>query len=270
MTGPSGVDKAHVETIIADLRRTYEQLRDTPQSASKPTTWSMRLTIEEVGALLAIHDEVIELRRQTIGDWEPDFPPVRVETLATGGIVEPGSMPLVGEDRSCVFPTLAEAMNRAEPLLDVSTGTPRCDICEGEIEWLDGAASWRHADPQDFGKNGGHLAIPRTSGVLIRTCPHAGTHHSCPLGGCPTLENREVTIPDLPQCESAQVVFPYRRCILAAGHPGAHQWRESVGREERETPYAVRRCRSRDPHQPHVWRDELTPRSQCPGRFADA
>lgn len=29
--------------------------------------------------------------------------------------------------------------------------------------------------------------------VTINTCPHAGTHHNCPLGGCPTFEPREVS-----------------------------------------------------------------------------
>jgi len=28
--------------------------------------------------------------------------------------------------------------------------------------------------------------------VTINTCPHAGTHHNCPLGGCPTFEPRKV------------------------------------------------------------------------------
>lgn len=76
------LDRGHIETVIADLRRTHAQLAgNTPSAANAktPREWSMRLTVEEVGALLAIVDERDELRRQTVGDWEPDFPPVTVE-----------------------------------------------------------------------------------------------------------------------------------------------------------------------------------------------
>ncbi len=71
------MNAANVATVIADLRRTYDQLAASASTdTTKPREWSMRLTLEEVGALLGIYDECLELRRQTVGDWEPPFPSI--------------------------------------------------------------------------------------------------------------------------------------------------------------------------------------------------
>lgn len=66
-------------TILAEIRKTHAQLKKASDEGQGG--WTMRLTVEEMDTLLAIVDERDELRRQTVGDWEPDFPPVRVETV---------------------------------------------------------------------------------------------------------------------------------------------------------------------------------------------
>lgn len=151
----------HEAAILADLRRTHAQLKVDRENANV-NAWSMRLTIEEVDLLLAIVDERDELRRQTVGDLETPFAPVRVGRIT--------------------FPTLTDEEK-----------------------------------------------------VTINTCPHAGTHHSCPLGGCPSFERREVvgnTPHDDPDwydthCPTCDAPEPGHTPECAVVH---------VGREARETP----------------------------------
>lgn len=79
------------EQIIADLRWMHQQLTaGNSMRTSEPTKWSMRLTLEEVETILRLADEVIELRRQTVGDWEMDTPlPLRATSVSFAPIGTP-------------------------------------------------------------------------------------------------------------------------------------------------------------------------------------
>lgn len=195
-------------TVLDELRRTYAQLKKAHGSS-----WSMRLTLEEVEVLLRLADEVTELRRQTVGDWEPDFPPVRIEMLATGGIVTPGSMPLVG-DRSCVVPEPGKS-----PLIAAAEETFK-PIAERIIDLVHSVVVGPDPEPVDALDE----RVRSVYGVNVgrEGCPRRGMIHSCPVGGCPDDAPRETAIPDLPLVEHRHVNAP---CSV-----------EPIGRVERETP----------------------------------
>lgn len=164
-----GIDPAHVETIIADLRRSYDQLRTTPPSSTpsdRPGVhgWSMRLTVEEVGVLLALHDEVIELRRQSVGDFETGFTPVAVESVT-----------------------------RFNDYVMSAT----CAVCGLGIQQGVVSAKWFHVGEVPDARDPAHRATPAVP-TSAETCPRRGTHHDCPLGGCPTGREERETPPDLP------------------------------------------------------------------------
>lgn len=92
--------------ILADLRRTHAQLKGAGRvQVDIPSTWSMRLTLEEVDVLLAAVDERDELRRQSVGDWEPDFPPVRVDVVGyvADRLIPDGALPSVAEVKLLPF-----------------------------------------------------------------------------------------------------------------------------------------------------------------------
>jgi len=193
---------AHDETIIGELRRCRANLRE-PAPADR-AAWTMKLTMEEVDALLRAVDERDELRRQTVGDLETGINPVRVETMSLG-------------DHG-----IATVPERFQP------------------------------------------ATRYPSEHTITSCPHAGTHHSCPLGGCPTKEPRTIAIPDLPDphaehehCDATLGCIPKidklaeggivtgasfatGAAALAATHAGlvnaAAEREDDLGREARETP----------------------------------
>lgn len=76
---------AHDETVIAELRRCRAGLK-VPTPAERPA-WTMKLTMEEVDALLRAVDERDDLRREVCGDPTPPFPPVSV-TVAHEGVYE--------------------------------------------------------------------------------------------------------------------------------------------------------------------------------------
>lgn len=171
--------------ILADLRRTHAQLKAGTEAAThtgdpSSAPWSMRLTIEEVDLLLAIVDERDELRRQTVGDWEPELPPVRVESV-----------------------------------VDTSYPLPPAEV-------------------------------PQEATVTIRTCPHAGTHHNCPRGGCPTFEPRAVTIPDLPAPITGSAILGAAMLapMFSGGIKAAAEREDTLGREARETPPIVYQWRA--------------------------
>lgn len=63
----------HDATIIGELRTVRARIG---------AKLSMSITLEEVDALLRAVDERDELRRQTVGDFEAGFLPVKVETIA--------------------------------------------------------------------------------------------------------------------------------------------------------------------------------------------
>lgn len=64
-------------------------------------------------------------------------------------------------------------------------------------------------------------AVP-VAAIEINTCPHAGTHHNCPLGGCPTFERREVV--PMPYLEATPITGREYPCCdhcadpMRAGH----------------------------------------------------
>lgn len=175
----------HEATILDELRRTYAQLKKT---AGPPNlnvkAWSMRLTLEEVEVVLAAVDERDELRREVCGDPIPPFPSVTVREAAitpTYVVPAPGRYLITGDG--------------PVPIPD-ELGTD--EMRDEMIRNLPGEAV---------------AALVRGSGVKIETittgCPRFGTHHDCPLGGCPTFEsNRETGIPDLPTLD----LLPFCDC----------------------------------------------------------
>lgn len=202
MTGTNGLEGQ----IIADLRRTYDQLKrnaGAPNLDGSPNTkaWSMRLTLEEVETLLAMADECIELRRQTVGDWEPDFPPVQV----TPSVIVPGPG-VYAIDVDGAIPLTPEPGS----VLDVAART---------------------------GVNIGREGCPRRG--TIHSCPVGGCPDDAPREtAIPDLPTEEDDL-----CGSVNPDGSRRTCRRPSGHVGRHQryghsWdnRADLGREERETP----------------------------------
>lgn len=84
VTGQSGdMRDARLDAqMIDELRCTRDQLR----APSDGAPWLMKVTLEDVDALLAAVDERDALRREVCGDPAPPFPPVRaVEAVASEG-----------------------------------------------------------------------------------------------------------------------------------------------------------------------------------------
>lgn len=77
----SGLD-GHADRLDRQL---IDELRSARRRLEGATPLAMKVTLEELDALFRAVDERDELRRQTVGDWEPDFPPVRVVPPATTG-----------------------------------------------------------------------------------------------------------------------------------------------------------------------------------------
>lgn len=104
----------HDETIIGELRTTRRGIGQ---------RLSMMVTLEEVDALLRAVDERDELRRQTVGDWEPDFPPVRVDTftpsLPHGQTVRASSCPRRGTSHDCPLGGCADDSPRETSIPDL-------------------------------------------------------------------------------------------------------------------------------------------------------
>lgn len=182
------------EQVIADLRRTHTQLAASVNGHTTPSgvPWSMRLTLEEVDALLRLHDEVTELRRQTVGDWEPDFPPVSVREVRA-------RMREFEDENGTTI---------RDPLHEATGIGPMLDALNDAVHTLAKAQ-----------------VLPRSNGLSVdldgEGCPRRNTIHDCPLGGCPTGREARETPPDLParpvflgrhhwQCDSQRG----RRCPL--------------------------------------------------------
>lgn len=104
-----GGQSRHDATIIAELRDIRGRIG---------AKLSMSVTLEEVDALLRAVDERDELRRQTVGDWEPEFPPVTVSSV---------TLPMNEEELSLGIPTAAEWFDSRPKSAGPAMSCPRRD-----------------------------------------------------------------------------------------------------------------------------------------------
>lgn len=123
-------------------RQLIDELRSARGRLGTATPLAMKVTLEELDALFRAVDERDELRRQTVGDWEPDFPPVRVEKHAgiagipahwvdatpTVIIPEPGAYAVDADGATPLGREERETPPRGRPEID---GPGSCEACRG-------------------------------------------------------------------------------------------------------------------------------------------
>lgn len=103
-----GGQSRHDATIISELRTVRARIG---------AKLSMSITLEEVDALLRAVDERDELRRQTVGDLEAGFPPVRVTSV----------LPMSEEELPLSIPTAAEWIDAQPKGAGPAMSCPRRD-----------------------------------------------------------------------------------------------------------------------------------------------
>lgn len=108
MSAGDGGQSRHDATIIAELRGVRGRIG---------AKLSMSVTLEEVDALLRAVDERDELRRQTVGDLETGFPPVRVTSV----------LPMSEEELPLSIPTAAEWIDAQPKSAGPAMSCPRRD-----------------------------------------------------------------------------------------------------------------------------------------------
>lgn len=208
----SAVTAEREAQILADLRRTHAQLKAGATMRTVPVEWSMRFTLEEVDVILAAIDERDELRRQTVGDWEPDFPPVTVSSV---------TLPMSEEELPLGIPTAAEWIDSRPKSAGPAMSCPRRDTIHDCP--LGGCADTtpRVSEIPDLpimGTAAAMLAPAFQGGIKIAAEREAEAAREHALG----REERETPPEPCSAISPPEWAGDFTRCVLLEGHEGAH------------------------------------------------